>query len=169
VTLDAVLRGEYQNWDGLVPEPTLEEFAARVGAAMIHAPQRRDRIATRYSVYAIERAAPPARLEAWSPTGTRRISIVEIDDPVCPDVEPVLDAMGEPEIRLEGARLSADYLVSEFVFAQRGIVLSIGAPLTPQVSRRRMLLHIRLFPPVTLQRYLTDIGESNPSRPTVQD
>lgn len=169
MTLEAVLRGDYQNWHGLVPEPTLEEFAARVGAARIHAPQRRDRIATRYSVCLIERASPPARLEAWSRIDTNRISIVEIEDPVCTDIEPVLDALGEPDIRLEDVRLSSDYLVSEFVFARRGLVLSVGSPLTPQVSRRRTLLHIRLFPPVTLQRYLTEIGESNPSRPAVHD
>ena len=43
--LDAVLRGDYQNWHGLSPEPTLEEFAQAIGAAVIQAPTQRDRIA----------------------------------------------------------------------------------------------------------------------------
>jgi len=165
--LDAVLRGDYQSWHGLSPEPTLEEFAQSIGAAVIQPPRQRDRIATRYSVFAIERGDPPTRLEAWSPIGTSRISIVEIDDPVCPDIEPVLEAMGEPETILEDRRLSPDYLVSEFVFGQRGIVLSVGKPLPSPVSRGRKLLHVRLFVPMTLQRYLSAIGEPNPSVPDV--
>jgi len=162
---DAILRGDYQDWHGLSPEPTLKRFSGYVGAAVIHEPKQRDRIATRYSVFAIERPTPPTSLEAWSPIGTGKISIVEINDPVCLDIEPVLEAMGEPEVVLEDKRLSPDYVVSEFVFAQRGIVLSVGRPLPATVPQGRKLLHVRLFPPVTLQRYITDIGEPTPSFP----
>ena len=164
---DAILRGHYQNWQGLSPEPTLEELAESIGPAVIQTPRQRDRIATTYSVFAIEREAPPTRLEAWSPRGTGRIAIVEIDDPVCADIEPVLEAIGEPEIVLDDKRLSPDYLVSELVFAHRGIVLSVGKPLPAPMARPRKLLHVRLFSPVTLQRYLSAIGEPNPSVPDV--
>jgi len=169
VTIDDVLRGEYQLWHGLEPEPALEELAARVGAIRVDAPQRQVRIATTYSVYTIQRATAPVRLDAWSPLGSGRISIVEIDDPVSTGIERVLDEMGEPEAHLDDVRLSAEYFVTEFVFARRGIVLSVGTPLTPAASRPRTLLHVRLFAPVTLQRYLTDIGEPTPSRPAVHD
>jgi hypothetical protein len=163
--LDAILRGDYLSWHGLSTEPTLEEFARHAGAIAIHRPKQRDRIATRYSVFSIDRAIPPTSLEAWSPIGTDRISIIEINDPVCPDIEAVLETMDEPEVLLEGKRLSADYLVSEFVFAQRGIVLSVGKPLPATVPHRRKLLHVRLFAPATLQRYITEIGEPNPAGP----
>jgi hypothetical protein len=163
--LDAILRGDYRSWRGLSTEPTLEELSRHAGAAAIHGPKQRDRIATRYSVFAIERATPPTSLEAWSPIGTDRISIIEINDPACSDIEAVLQTMGEPEILLEGKRLSADYLVFEFVFPQRGIVLSVGKPLPATVPHRQKLLHVRLFAPATLQRYITEIGEPNPAGP----
>jgi hypothetical protein len=164
--VDAILQGNYQDWRGLCPQPTWEEFAAALGATAVQGPKERTRIATRYGVFAIERAAQPTSIDAWSPIGTDRITIAEINDPVCRDIEDVLNQMGKSESVLEDQRLSPDYVVSEFVFAQRGIVLSVGRPLPATVPHARKLLHVRLFAPVTLQQYLVAIGEPEPSLPT---
>lgn len=159
---DEILQGHYERWQGL-PKLTLEDLSRWLDPAVVHPAQQRNRIATRYSVVRIERRNAPLHLEAWIPVASQEIAIVEIEDPVCPDIESTLESMGQPEIVLENQRLSADYLVSEFVFPQRGIVLSIGKPVLP--AGQRHLLHVRLFPSMSLQRYLTDVGEPNPTVP----
>ena len=160
-----ILRGQYERWRGLTRLPTLEELAESLAPSSVHSPSQRNRIATRYSVIRIERTVPPTNLEAWIPIGTRTVTILEVEDPVCLDIESTLDAMGKPEIFLEDERLHASYLVSEWVFAQRGIVLSIGKPLPSTKPPARRLLHARLFAPMSLQSYLTEVGEANPALP----
>jgi len=161
---EEILQGRYEQWNGLPTQLTLEDLSRRLAPADLHPPQPRDRIATRYSVIQFERRSAPRLWEAWLPFASQEVAIVEIEDPVCSDIEATLAAMGKPEIILENQRLSADYIVREFVFPQRGINLSVGDPL-PSLSQRRSLLHVRLFPPSTLQRYVTDVGEPNPTMP----
>lgn len=160
---EEILQGSYERWHGLSPQPTLEELCRWLGPAVVQSQQPRDRIASRYSVVQIERRTAPFKVEAWIPFGAREIAIVEVEDPVCSDIERTLEAMRQPEIVLENQRLAADYLVYEFVFPERGIVLSVGKPLPPVVDRR--LLHVRVFPSMSLQRYVTHVGEPNPTRP----
>jgi len=160
-----ILRGRYEHWHGLAPPPTLEEITESLAPAVVRSRQERNRVATRYSVIRIERTVPPADLEAWIPIGTRTVTILEVEDPVCPDIESTLDAMGKPEIILEDQRLSAFYLVSDWVFPQRGIVFSIGKPLPSTKPQARRLLHARFFASMSLQRYLTEVGEANPALP----
>ncbi|HUI83238.1 MAG TPA: hypothetical protein VL240_03395 [Candidatus Binatia bacterium] len=161
---EEILQGRYEQWQGLAPHLTLEDLSRWLAPAVLHPPRQRDRIATRYSVVQIERRSAPCLWEAWIPFASHEVAIVEVEDPLCSDIDATLEAMGKPETVLDDQRLSADYLVREFVFPQRGINLSVGDPL-PSVSERRALLHVRLFPAMTLQRYLTAVGEPNPTTP----
>jgi len=160
-----ILTGSYERWHGLDPRLTLEKLAKLIGPVVVHAPEQRNRIATRYLVSRMERRAPPFNLEAWIPFGSRQVAIVEVEDPVCVDLQSTLDAMGVPETILEDQRLSTDYLVYEFVFPARGINLSIGKPLDSSVQAGRRLLHVRLFSPMSLQSYVTEVGEPKPAHP----
>jgi hypothetical protein len=162
---DDILQGHYEGWTGLAPQPTLEEFLLSVAPAVIHASQEKSRIATRYCVSEIQRATTPTSIEAWSVVGSQEVSIIELGDPPCPYIDLTLDAMGVPELTLEDKRLSAGYVVSEFIYPQRGIVLSIGEPLASSASQGRKLFHVRLFPPMSLQRYLTHVGEPGSGLP----
>jgi hypothetical protein len=160
-----ILQGRYEGWTGLVPQPTLEELILSVAPAVIHATQEKTRIATRYRVSQIQRATTPASIEAWSLVGSQEVSIIELEDPPSPNIDLTVEALGVPELKLGNKRFSPGYVVSEFIYPRRGIVLSIGEPLASNPSQGRKLLHARLFPPMSLQRYLTHVGEPQPGLP----
>lgn len=160
-----ILEGHYQGWTGLLPQPTLQEFLSSMAPAAIKASQEQSRIATRYRVSEIQRTVAPLTVEAWSVVGSGQVSIIELYDPLCPNIELTLDTMGAPELTLEDQRFTAGYVVFELIYAQRGIVLSIGKPLPSTASQGRKLLHVRLFPPMSLQRYLTHVGDPGPGLP----
>jgi len=163
--LEGIVTGHYELWRGLDPQPTLQQLAASVGPITALPPQAMNRIATRFLVSRIERHAPPFHLEAWIPIDSDQIAILEVEDPVCADVESTLSKMGPPETILQDQRVSAEYLVLECVFPSWGINLSIGEPLDRSLHLQRRLLHVRLFPSMSLQRYLTDVGEPVPTLP----
>src|SRR5580704_6462250 len=107
---EEILQGRYERWHGLQPQPTLKELVEWLGPALVHPHEQRNRIVTRFSVIGIERPTAPLNLEAWIPLGSREVAILEIEDPVCVDIEATLDAMGKPETILEERRLAAEYL-----------------------------------------------------------
>ncbi len=160
-----ILQGHYEGWTGLVPQPTLEELILSVGPAVLHATQEKNRIATRYRVSEIQRATAPASIEAWNVVGSQEVSIIELEDPPCPNIDRTLAALGAPDLKLRDKSFSPGYVVSEFIYPHRGIVLSIGEPLASNPSQGRKLLHARLFPTMSLQRYLTHVGEPRPGLP----
>jgi hypothetical protein len=162
---DDILQGHYEGWTGLVPQLTLEELVLSVAPAVLHESREKSRIATRFRVSEIQRTTTPLSIEVWSVVGSQQVSIVELDDPLCLDIDLTLDAMGAPELTLEDKRFSVGYVISELFYPQRGIVLSIGDPLASNASRGRKLFHVRLFPPMSLQRYLTHVGESGAGLP----
>jgi hypothetical protein len=158
-----ILLGKFEAWHGMQALLTIEDLAKRISARVVQPPSERTRISSRYMVYELHRPTSPAKCEAWILATTAQVAILEIEDPVCPDIEATLTALGPSDIILKDQRLSADYRVSEYVFPQRGMTLSVGARLLPPGHTK--LLHARLFPSMSLQRYLTSVGEPNPALP----
>ena len=163
--LSKVLAGQYEKWQGLPPHLAVDQLARKIGATQALASVERNRIASRFRVYALQRANVPKEFAAWVPIGEDSVAIVEIEDPVCADVERTLAELEAPEAALDNERLAIGYVVREMVYASRGIVLSVGRPSSALADRRERLLHVRLFPPMTLQRYLTEVGEATPALP----
>jgi hypothetical protein len=158
---NSITAGRYEAWQGL-PPLTLEELENQLSPIVrASAPVERNRALYRYTVTTLERVSPPTKIEAWILAGTSNVFIVECGNPPPGDVENTLRAMAEPDLVLEDRLLRVSYLVDDFVYPHRGIALSIGRPLTRQAEPERTLLHVRLFPPMTRETYLTEVDDTS--------
>jgi hypothetical protein len=163
-----VLSGCIGSWKGLPPDLRLDALRAALDPVVeVHPDQPRVRGGRRYTVTPIDRAAPPRRTEAWVLHGETSVSIVELDDPSAPDeLDAVLECLGPPELTQTDRRFAPGLLVRDLVFAGGGLMLSVGEPLTggaPGTSR--VLVHVRLFVPRTIESYLTDIDDPAAGHP----
>ncbi len=161
MTFDSVISGRYEEWPGLPPTLSVAALEKEFGGVVrIGAPAARNRTFHRYTVTSFERSGAPVNVDAWVPVGSDHVFLVECASPPGARLESTLHAMGGPDLVLEDRLHSPKYLVDELVYLSRGIALLVGRPFTPQAGGGRELLHVRLFPPMTREQYLTEVDDT---------
>jgi hypothetical protein len=162
--------GELADWTGLPPDATLATLERELQPTQVAGPVEKERPVSRFLVFTFERAADPRAVEAWFPFGSEQAALVEYDDPVVDDLDALLDALGPPELEQIGKRGADGALVTEKVYASRGLTLSVATPFevaaqTEPPPGSRWLVHVQLYPATTTQYWLTDIGAGLRPRP----
>jgi hypothetical protein len=164
MTLNEVLDGELEGWRGL-PRRDVAELSQSVGPVRgVRAPAEAVRASRRFQVSVIERTETPHEVEAWVEVGARHVAFVEYDDPGVVSLERTLESLGAPDLTLADRRFVDDATVRDYVFARRGITVSIAEPFDG-VRRPRQAIHVLLFPATTPETYLTDIDRGTESSP----
>src|SRR5690242_7247166 len=107
--LSAVLRGDFAAWRGLAGDETAPALTAALAPlTQAPTPEERDRRSRTFLVATYDRAAPPARIEAWFPLGSEPADLIEWDDPPAVDLAGTLDRLGPPEFTQTDLRFVAD-------------------------------------------------------------
>ena len=164
------LRGELSGWRGLDDETvgTLTDAMAPVGAVI--GPVYAERRLGRFDKFTITRTTEPVEIEVWVPGGAAAVALVEFDDPPTSDVDALLDDLGAPEDVQHNQRRRTGMLVDEYVYASRGLSLSVATPfahvgVTPIPRGTRQIVHVQLFRRTTVDEWRTGIGAVIPLRP----
>jgi len=159
MSLDAVLDGHLDTWQGLSGAETLESLnEALKPLKHVHEPAERVRTYQRFMVTVFERVVAPYIVEAWLTYGSSQVALIEYDDPPIYDLEGTLQRYGPPELILSDKRYTSGAFVREYVYARRGIVLSIAEPFASAAATERRAIHMQLFPSASVEFYITDIG-----------
>ena len=166
-TITNAVAGQLTEWRGLPPDATLPS------AVQALAPVRQVRDAVKaerrhqpFLVTVVELDRPPFQMQVWIRKGDVRVSVLECDDPPVANLEETLASLGNPEWVLEDQRLHSHGLVTEYIYASRGLTLSILRP--DEWSRETSLraVHLQLYAPATTQHYLDAIGAEASLEPT---
>ncbi|MFZ1410222.1 MAG: hypothetical protein WAS07_02040 [Micropruina sp.] len=164
------LRGELSGWRGLNNETvaTLTDALAPVGAVI--GPTYAERRLGRFDKFTITRQTEPVEIEVWVPGGASAVALVEFDDPPTSEVDALLDSLGAPEDVQHNQRWRTGMLVDEYVYASRGLSLSVATPsadvgVTPIPRDSRQIVHVQLFRPMTVDEWRAGIGAVIPLRP----
>ena len=159
MSIENVLRGDLENWYGLSGKETREILAGVLKPLQrVHEPVERTRTTQRFMVIVFERAIAPYLIEAWFLYGSQYLVLIEYDNPLVLDLEGTLRGYGPPDMILENKRYAQGAMVKEYIYAHRGITLSIAEPFTASVEVQRSLVHVQLYPPMSVQRYIIEIG-----------
>ncbi len=168
--IERATAGDLAEWTGLPPDETLATLEHELRPGRVSGPVEAERRVSRFLVFTFERDAEPRLVETWFPFGSEHAALVEYDDPVVDDLDALLDALGPPELEQIGKRGADGALVTEMIYASRGLTLSVATPFEvagqdepPPGSR--WLVHIQLYPATTTQYWVTDIGAGLPPRP----
>ncbi len=162
--LKAVLDGDLDSWEGLTGAETLD-CLRREFAPLRHEYHAIERTRTyqRYKVTVFERFVAPYLIKTWFALGSSKASLIEYDNPPIQNMEYMMEACGEPELILSDKRYAAGAIVREYIYARRGLTLSIAEPFASSVNMDRRIIHLQLFPPSTLESYMIEIGiDSHP-------
>ncbi len=162
--LKDVLGGDLDSWEGLTGSETLNSLRRELAPLKhVYHAMERTRTYQRYKVTVFERFVSPHLVKAWFALGSSKASLIEYDDPPIQNVEYMMEACGEPELILSDKRYAPGAIVREYVYARRGLTLSVAEPFASSVNMDRRIIHLQLFPPSTLESYMTDIGlDSHP-------
>lgn len=144
--LERALAGDLLAWRGLSGVETVEGVAAIMKPLTgRYASADKERMSHRFSVFTFDRAAPPSPVELWVLTGQNFVTLVEYDDPPAIALEQTLAAAGPPELVLENRRFAQGASVKEYVYARRGLTLSVAEPYEGSVLQSRRLTHAQLY------------------------
>jgi hypothetical protein len=159
MSIENVLRGDLENWHGLSGKETREILPDVLKPLRhVHEPVERTRTTQRFMVTIFERAIAPYLIEAWFLYGSQYLALIEYDDPPVQDLEGTLQRYGLPEMTLENKRYVQGAMVKEYIYAHLGITLSLAEPFTTTVEVQRRLVHVQLYSPMSVQRYIIEIG-----------
>ena len=99
------------------------------------------------------RDAPPLAVDAWIPMGSEEVASIDF----APAAPVDLAGLGEPERVLDSNHFEVGAVVSDRLFADRGVTLSVAEPFDggePSVVR------VQLYAATTPQEYVTEIGQT---------
>jgi hypothetical protein len=168
MVLNEVLSGIYQEWQGLDPNlPLVNLKEELLPIADIRGPEELTRTYQRFNVTHFSRPVPPEEVDAWCVVGQGAVSILEYADPPMRDLEGTLQQYGPPELVLTDQRYAVGMRVQDYLYASRGICISIGEPFPPAPTYPRRAVYLQLFPASSVQFYLTDIGSGVATKPNV--
>ncbi len=158
-TITSAIEGRLTDWRGLPPDATLPSVVQAVE------PVRRVRDAGTverkhkpFFVAAVEREHPPYQMQVWMREGEVRVGVIECDDPPIANLKETLASLGNPEWVLEDQRFHPHGLVTEYIYASRGLTLSILRPDEWSNEASLRAVHLQLYGPATTQHYLDTIG-----------
>jgi hypothetical protein len=158
--LAEALSGQLRAWDGLSSESETVERILEViqPVTRVHPPVAGERENRRFQVIVVERGALPSRVELWCLKNETHVTLVEYEDPLVNDIEATLQNFGPPEWTLEDKRFAPAVLVTEYIYAGRGITLSLATPDTGAGQGPRRAIHVQLYRPKSVEDYLALIG-----------
>jgi hypothetical protein len=167
MNLKRAITGLTPGWQGLSAHETLASVAdALQPVEQVHGAVDAERERRLFQVIVFERKTPPLRIEAWMPAGQAQVILVEYDDPPVQDLDGLLGAAGPPEWVLEYKRFRPEGLVTEYVYASRGLTLSMLRPDAWSKLSARKVVHVQLYRPMPVEEYLTTIGADASLVPT---
>lgn len=154
-------------WQGLTGTETFDIVSQAIGPfKKIHDPVDSERQQQRFRVTAIEREAPPYLIELWVLHGQKSITLIEYDTSSVHDIETTLQSYGAPELVLDDKRTTAGAAVKEYVYASRGVTLSIAEPYSWSETKERHVVHVQLYRAGSLDYYWRYIGPGFELRPS---
>lgn len=158
VLVDAIA-GMLLSWHGLAGTESVEAVLEALGPLKkVHAAVDSERQQQRFRLIVVEREVPPHRIELWILHGERTITLVEYDDPLLQDVEALLKVYRDPDILLEDKRTARGAVVKEYVYASRGITLSVAEPYLGAEQKSREIVHVQLYRSGSVKFYWRYIG-----------
>ncbi len=156
------VEGNLADWQGLSLVETVARLSNRLGPlAERSEPEDKTRFQKRFRVSTLIRMAPPRRIEAWVLLGSDHIDLVEVDDPLVPNIDRLLESLGPADTIVPGKRYQAGAMVREHVYAGRGMTLSVATPFgggSGGTKGQDSIIHLQLFPATTVERWVTEIG-----------
>ncbi|MBD0372208.1 MAG: hypothetical protein ICV60_15305 [Pyrinomonadaceae bacterium] len=159
MSLSGAIAGELMNWRGLPEATTVEEaLAALAPIKRVQESAEGERNNTRFQVVVVERAAPPSRVELWRSANQEDVMLIEWDNPTISDAAATLQAFGPPEWALEDKRFVPEGVVVEYIYASRGLTLSVVTPEPGAKPHAPEVVHVQLYRPGSVDYYLTTIG-----------
>ena len=161
-----VMRGDFRDWRGLQEDATVASLAAQLAPiARMSAGAQSLRGQRRFVITTIERPSPPRLIEIWVEFGTNRPVAIEFDDPMVLSLEDTLRWFGPPDLVLSDRWFAAESAIREFVFARRGVALSIAEPLAGAPNTGRSLARVQLFHATTPESFLTNLDRGTEMSP----
>jgi hypothetical protein len=147
----AARAGRWAGWTGLPPGlPVATVVAALTGAVAPLA------IADRLGRRPVDRvdAAP---LRVWA-SGGAALLVEWIDPPCAGTVAELLAALGAPDREAGGRHLRAGATTTEYVYAGRGLALTVAASYDQPPGFAPYLATVQLFTPATLRDFVLELG-----------
>jgi hypothetical protein len=164
--LKRAFAGYLQDWRGLSGTETIEfVLQALEPLNSSHAPVEKERSSHRFSQFVVERATPPSPVDIWILAGQRYVTLVEYDDPPVVELEGTLAAAGAPALVLKDRRSAEGASVLEYVFANRGLTVSVAEPHAWSPVRSRRATHVQLYRASSAGYYVRYIGPGAEIRP----
>lgn len=162
------IAGLLASWPGFAGTETIEALLpALQPVAKVQPAEHSERRQQAFQRVVVERETPPRRVELWSLQGEGTVALLEYDDgPPIGDPASVLEALGEPDIVLENQRTAQGAIVTEHVYARRGLTLSIARPYPGSDEHSRKIVHVQLYRPGTVADYWRSIGPGIELRPS---
>lgn len=156
--VDAIA-GMLIGWQGVAGTETVENVLEALRPfKKVHEAVDSERQQHRFRLIAVEREVPPYRIELWILHGEKTITLVEYDAPSIQDVEAVLKGYGAPDLVLQDKRTARGAGVKEYVYAGRGITLSIAEPYAESEQKSRQVVHVQLYRAGSVNYYWGYIG-----------
>jgi hypothetical protein len=167
IALVDAIAGMLMSWHGLAGTETVEAVLEALGPfSKVYEAVDSERQQQRFRLIVVEREVPPHRIELWTLHGERTITLLEYDDPLLQDVEAVLKVYGDPDILLEDKRTAQGAVVREYVYASRGLTLSVAEPYPGSKQKSREVVHVQLYRSGSANYYWRYIGPGFELRPT---
>jgi hypothetical protein len=164
--LKEAFQGDLFAWQGLSNAETRASISEALNPWLrVHDPVERTRISQRFNVIEFERLSAPELVEVWFLYGSHHVALIEYENPPVQNLDQLLEHYGPPELILDNKRFAVGATVKEFIYASRGITLSIAEGLDETGRDFRKVIHIQLFPATSPQFYITDIGTGQELRP----
>lgn len=166
-TLVDAIAGMLIAWHGLTGTETVETVLEMLKPInKVHETVYSERQQQRFRLIVVERDLPPYYIELWSLHGRKTITLLEYNDPVIEDVEAVLKAYGIPDLLLENKRTARGVVVKEYVYAKRGLTLSVAEPCPASEQKSRQVVHVQLYRAGSVNDYWRYIGPGFELRPS---
>jgi len=164
--LERVFAGYLQEWNGFSGTETIEfVLKALKPLGPSSPPVEKERLHYRFSQFVFERATPPSPVDVWILTGQPHVTLVEYDNPSIVALEETLTVAGAPDLVLENRRSAEGALVKEYVYANRGLTLSVAEPYAWSPIRSRRATHVQLYRASSAGYYLRYIGSGHETQP----
>ena len=165
--LERVIAGHLAFWQGLSGSETVETVMPALQPVIrVEGPIREERTTYLCEVTRFRRSRAPVQIEAWVLLGQPSVTLLEYDNPIVHDLEGTLRALGKPALVAESKnKFAKGAVVMEYVFAGRGLSLSIAEPANAIESKQRSAVHVQLFRAESAEYYIQYIGAGPELRP----
>lgn len=154
----AARAGQWENWPGLPSGVTVATVMDALDGATLPlavASRLGRRLLDRYDA---------AQLHVWADRGV--VVLVEWIDPPCARaVAELLATLGRPDREAAGRYLRAGTTTTDYVYASRGLALTVAASYDQPSSFVPYLATVQLFAPGSLRDFILELGDNDQPGP----